>query len=98
MIFVVYVDNAIIFGPDNDKINAFIKSMRPNYKLTDEGDLKEYLGLRVDCMKEGGLLLTQPTLTKRILSTVGLTPGNGARDTPSTKQLKDANGPKREQS
>ena len=39
MTFVVYVDDAIIFGPDNDKINAFIKSMRPNYKLTDEGDL-----------------------------------------------------------
>ena len=96
-IFIVYVDDGILIGPDNGEINNIIKSLKKDYNLTDEGDLNEYLGIKVERAKKGkARTLTQPTLIKRILKTVGLSEdrekGRPVR-TPATKVLhKDVGG------
>ena len=99
-IFVVYVDDGILIGPDANEIDAIIKSLQEDYDLTDEGDLKEYLGIRCDKTRTGGLKLTQPTLIGRILKTVGITAKTKVRKrrTPANKVLqKDLGGLKRRQ-
>ena len=46
-IFVVYVDDRILIGPDANEIDQIIKSLQEDFNLTDKGDLKEYLGIRL---------------------------------------------------
>jgi len=46
LILVVYVDDAIIISADKEKINSEIKSLQQDYALTDDGELKDYLGTR----------------------------------------------------
>jgi len=46
--------------------------MQQNYNLTDEGGLNEYLGIKMERLKDGTRYLMQSTLIKRILTTVGM--------------------------
>ena len=94
-IFVVYVDDGILIGPNTNEINNTIKKLQQKYNLTDEGDLNEYLGIKMNRI-EGGRELTQPVLIDRILKMVGinseLLKGRKVR-TPATKVLhKDTGG------
>lgn len=97
-IFILYVDDGILIGPNSTEINEIIKSLKRDYNLTDEGELNEYLGIKVEKIK--GKLnqrkLTQPTLIKRILKTVGIEEERSKRkpvQTPATKVLhKDVGG------
>ena len=94
----VYVDNRILIGPDANEIDTIIKPLQKDYNLTDEGNLKEYLGIRCDKTRTGGLKLTQPTLIGRILKAVGITAKTKVqkRRTPMNKVLqKDLGGLKR---
>ncbi|CAJ1938910.1 unnamed protein product [Cylindrotheca closterium] len=94
-IFIVYVDDAILMGPNGREINDVIKRLGQKYKLTDEGDLNEYLGIKMTKTSEGREL-TQPALIQRILETVNIDLDRGARRevrTPANKVLhKDEGG------
>lgn len=60
-----------MIGPNNNEINKMIKDLQAKYKLTNEGDLNEYLGIKVERTKDGkGCTLTQPNLIRRILKAV----------------------------
>ena len=71
-IFVVYVDDGILIGPDKEEIDNIITSLKEDYDLTDEGNLSEYLGIKIEEQDDGSRVLTQPHLMKRILMTVGI--------------------------
>jgi hypothetical protein len=45
--FMIYVDGGIFTGPDKDKIATLIRIMQGEFNITDEGDIKEYLGVLV---------------------------------------------------
>ena len=47
-IFVVYVDDGIMIGPNPKEIDEIVKSLKEDYDLTDEGDLNEYLGIKIE--------------------------------------------------
>ena len=70
ILFIVYVDDAIIIGPNKRKIDEIIESLKKDYKLKDEGDLNEYLGIKMQRLEDGSRKLTQPALIKRILKQV----------------------------
>jgi len=97
-IFIVYVDDGILMGPNGQEIADVIRTLGEKYKLTDEGDLNEYLGIKMKRTKDGREL-TQPALIQRILQTVGVALDRGDRQevkTPATKTLhKDEGGEKR---
>ena len=46
-IFIVYMDDGILIGPNKDEINKIIADIRKDYNLTDKGDLNEYLGIQM---------------------------------------------------
>ena len=58
-IFVVYVDDGILIGPDNEEIDNIITSLKEDYDLTDEGNLSEYLGIKIEERDDGSRVLTQ---------------------------------------
>ena len=98
-IFVVYVDNGILIGPDKNEIDNIIASLKENYDLTDEGNLNEYLGIKIEKQKDGSRILTQPLLMRRILIAVGINPKRRStkkRRTPAIRVLqKDEGGHER---
>ncbi len=63
-IFIVYVDDAILIGPNEKEINRIIENLKQTYALTDEGDLNEYLGIKMGKLNDEQRRLTQPTVIK----------------------------------
>lgn len=96
-IFFCYVDDGCFIGPDSQEIDTIIKSLQEDYDMTDEGDLNEYLGIKMERMDNGGRRLIQPNLIRRILKAVNLDEerpnGRVEKKTPATRVLtKDVNG------
>ena len=75
VILIVYVDNAILISPDKQLIRDEIASLQRGYTLTDDGELKDYLGTRFDRRSDGSIELSQPRMIERILHIVGLGQG-----------------------
>jgi hypothetical protein len=73
-IFVVYVDDTIFDGPDADKLAAEIKSLgvssdenQHSFQLRDEGEVGDFLGIRIQKQGDGKFLLTQAGLIEKTL-------------------------------
>jgi hypothetical protein len=84
-ILVLYVDDAVLFGPSKSEIDDIVKSLKADFNLTDDGDLRDYLGVRIE-KKDGKIQLVQPRMIKRILELLNL-----AGDTPTKMHDTPAN-------
>jgi hypothetical protein len=78
-ICVVYVDDTIFAGPDADKLSAEIKSLgvssdetQHSFQLRDEGEVGDFLGIRIAKQADGSLLLTQTGLIDNTLKKAGM--------------------------
>ena len=100
-IFVVYVDDGILIGPNEKEIESIIDSLKRDYDLTDKGKLNEYLGIKIEVLRDGTRVLMQPLLMKRILEAVGIESNRTKkkrRRTPANQVLqKDEGGHEQEQ-
>ena len=63
-----------MIGPDKNEIDNIIASLKKDYDLMDEGNLNEYLGIKIEKQKDRSRVLTQPLLMRRILIAVGINP------------------------
>jgi hypothetical protein len=66
-IVMLSVDDGIFAGPSNLEIALLIKRLQVEFKITDEGDIKEYIGVLVERQPDGTLKLSQSQLIKQIL-------------------------------
>jgi hypothetical protein len=71
-IFIVYTDDSILLGPDKDEIDLLVKRLGKSFKIEDQGDLSDYLGIKIERKPDGTLEWTQPTLTQSILKDLKL--------------------------
>jgi hypothetical protein len=71
-IIVTYVDDCLFFVKDPKTIEELLVSLRKEFVLTDEGDVRNFLRIKVTREKNGSFNLTQPGLIDRIVETVGL--------------------------
>ena len=77
-IFMYFVDDGIICGPDLQEINQVIKDFRDpdksgnQYDIEDCGDIKDYLGINFTNLDDGRLKLSQPHLVDQIIAEVGI--------------------------
>jgi hypothetical protein len=71
-IFLVYTDDTILLGPNQEEIERIVKLLGKNFKVDDQGTLNDYLGVNIEERPDGKLELTQPTLLLSILKDVGL--------------------------
>ena len=76
-IFLVYTDDTILIGPNTKEIEKIIKMLSKNFKIEDQGNLNDYLGVHIERKEDGTLEMTQPTLILSILKDVGLWENGG---------------------
>ena len=89
MLLILYVDDTCFICPHKHKIDAEIKSLQQDCDLTDDGDLKDYLGIRFGRHKDGSVTLTQPRMMERVFDIVGLDPTSDKvrlHDTPTSSE------------
>jgi hypothetical protein len=69
MTHVLCTNNLILAGPNKDKGDQINVNEMKQVKLdiTMEGGLEDFLGMNVDCQKDGTVNLTQPHLTVQAL-------------------------------
>ena len=71
-IFIVYTDDTILLGPDKKEIESIYKKLDAAFKIEDQGDLSDYLGIKIVRNSDGTMEWSQPTLTNSILKDLGL--------------------------
>ena len=98
LIFLHYVDDALCLSPKSAKVDKFIQDLRDaNFKVTDTGDINNYLGVKVTKSTDGRFELTQPHLIQHILGDLGFTKTTLEKTSPapSTKLLsRELEGPR----
>ena len=52
-ILLTYVDACILAGPSKEEIDKCIEDMSKVFNLTDEGDLADYLGIKITQLQDG---------------------------------------------
>ena len=94
-IFMVYTDDGIFCGPDQGEISQCMTELGARFEITDEGDIDEYLGVKVTRTQDGTITLTQPHLIDSIIADLGFKENTKGKDTPapSTASIdRDLNG------
>ncbi len=85
-VLLVYVDDSILMGPDNAELEHLLREMHKKFKIQEEGELCDYLGVEIKKEADGSITLTQPQLIDSILNDLQLNGANvKARNTPALK-------------
>lgn len=100
MMCVVYVDDTIIAGPDPEAIEQLITSLgvakdeqRHTFELRDEGEVGDFLGIRIEKGKDNSFILSQTGLIKKVLKEASMEECNSSPTPASTTPLfKDKEG------
>ena len=80
----VYVDDTLFFAKTDEIIDEHIKQLQAiNFELTDEGDVENFLGVKIDKLDNGHFKMSQPALTDTIISTLGLDTSSKQHKTPA---------------
>ena len=99
VVFLVYIDNCIVFGPSDQSIDQVVQDLRAcsrQFTVDDQGNVGDFLGIQVQKQDDGSILLTQPQLIDSIIKDLHLQSSSNGKKTPSvtTNQLhKDTDGP-----
>ncbi len=86
MVVLVYVDDCIVISLKEQPIIDFIQSLKDGpekFNLTEEGDIKAYLGMDFVFNQDGSFEMRQPFLIQNILDLVGLDGDSFSRPPPS---------------
>jgi Reverse transcriptase (RNA-dependent DNA polymerase) len=99
VVLLLYVDDGIFIGPRQSEIdeaynmliNEFTDTQgvvhRP-YKMTSEGDLADYLGVKITRLPNGLIKLSQPHLIQQILDDLGMGANTKSQPTPAAPSVK----------
>ena len=94
MICVVYVDDTIIAGPDSDAIESLITDLgvakdehRHTFELRDEGEVGDFLGIRIGKMDNTSFHLSQTGLISKILKESNMENANSCKTPASPTPL-----------
>jgi hypothetical protein len=87
VIFMVYVDDAIFMGPDASAIDKCIEDMKTFFTMQDEGDISDYLGIKVSKLPNGTIKLAQPQLIDSILHNLNYAENTKSKPTPAPSSV-----------
>ena len=72
-IYLLYIDDSILAGPDEDEINQIIQDIKKaKLQITEEEDIHEFLGVNIKQTEDGSIELKQPHLIQKILEDLRL--------------------------
>jgi Reverse transcriptase (RNA-dependent DNA polymerase). len=79
MICVVYVDDTILCGPEDDALENEIRGLgvnnleqRHSFQLRNEGEVGDFLGIRIQKKGKDSFVLTQTGLISKVLAATGM--------------------------
>jgi hypothetical protein len=94
----IYTDDGIFIGPTSKEIDEVMALLKVPvtttegkfraFNLTDEGDLCDYLGVKVEQLKNGCIKLSQPHLIQQIIADLGFNERTGTKPTPAASTIK----------
>ena len=94
MMCVIYVDDTIIAGPDSKEIDKLITSLgvakdeqRHTFELRDEGEVGDFLGIRIEKGANNSFVLTQSGLINKVLKEASMTDCNSSPTPANTTPL-----------
>ena len=99
VIFLVYIDDCIVFGPNTQALDQVVKDLRScpqQFTIDDQGDVGDFLGIQIKRETDGSIHLSQPQLIDSIIQDLHLQPGSNSKSTPSVTSTllhKDTDGP-----
>jgi hypothetical protein len=85
-IFIVYTDDTILLGPNKEEIDNIVERLAKTFKIEDQGNLSDYLGIKIEKKEDGTLVWTQPTLIHSILKDLRLE-GEGLKNQPKARTI-----------
>ena len=84
VIYVLYTDDSILAGPNQDDIDQAIADIKKaGLNITVEGDIQDFLGVNIERKDDGSITFSQPHLIDKILRAVRLGTDGKNRDTPA---------------
>jgi Reverse transcriptase (RNA-dependent DNA polymerase) len=75
VLFVVYVDDGILLSPSPENVRKCLEQMHQHFKITEEGDLCDYVGVNIEKKNDGTIHMTQPQLIKGIIKELNFNRG-----------------------
>jgi hypothetical protein len=79
-ILLIYVDDCILCGPSASEIKAAISEMAVHFNITDEGEISDYLGVKISREAPDSINLEQPHLIQQILDDMGMKGNTKTKD------------------
>jgi Reverse transcriptase (RNA-dependent DNA polymerase) len=95
LIMMVYVDDNVLVSPDASEIEQVIADLKQHFNITDEGEIDDYLGVKVERLPDGSIKLSQPHLIDSILKDLHYTRQLNPATTPAASTVildRDVNG------
>ena len=69
----LYTDDSILTGPNKDEIDQAIEAIKKaKLKITVEGEVTSFLGVKIDRFEDGNIKFSQPMLIDKILKALRL--------------------------
>ena len=99
VLFLVYIDDCIVFGPnaqDIDQVVTDLQSCPQQFTVDDQADVGDFLGIQIKRQADSSVHLSQPHLMDSIMKDLHLQQGSNPKTTPtvtSTLLHKDTDGP-----
>jgi Reverse transcriptase (RNA-dependent DNA polymerase)/GAG-pre-integrase domain len=95
----IYTDDGILIGPKPSDLDAIIdllkapvlagnKQTHRAFKITDEGTLDEYLGVKVEHLPNGTIKLSQLQLIQQVLDDLGFNKRTTVKDSPAASTVR----------
>jgi hypothetical protein len=76
----IYVDDGILCGTSANEIQLIIDKLGILFKITDEGEVDAYLGVKISRPTSDTIKLKQPHLIQQILDDMGMKPNTKTKD------------------
>ena len=80
----VYIDDRIVFGPNDKAIDEVVNDLRlssKNFTLNDQGEVGDFLGIQIQTRDDGSIVLTQSQLLDSIIQDLHLQSGSNPKKT-----------------
>jgi hypothetical protein len=83
-IVLIYVDDTILLGPTKKEVEHIVRMLHSTFDIQDEGNMSDYLGVKITHNEDGTITLTQPQIINSILQDLRLLqPGATGRSLPA---------------
>ena len=84
VLYALYIDDSILGAPSRQELDEAITAIKDaNLQITLEGDLADFLGVKIERTSEKEIIFTQPHLIDDILNDLGLQHAKEGKETPA---------------